>query len=56
MNDEDDFFVGGNAQGDLIDFEPESYAYISDKPADNMLYIEPEPLVGSTLNLFKLSG
>ena len=29
--DEENFFYGGNKQGDLADFEPESYAYITDE-------------------------
>ena len=60
--DEENFFYGGNKQGDLADFEPESYAYITDERQPIELALqrddidEPEPLVGSTLNLFKLSG
>jgi len=51
-NDEDNFFFGGDKPGELADFEPESYAYVTDKAPLS----EPEPLVGATLNLFKLSG
>jgi len=44
--DEDNFFYGGLKEGDSNNLDEEKF----------QILIEKEPLVGSTLNLFKLSG